>query len=179
MNAPQSSNLVVAFFQRHPWIASGNPLYVLSAACILVGAYQVLVPLYADPALAMEKFACVLTLNLYEVALLAVAIVIVTWRRAFDDAVAVTVILAMFLVVTPITLDTVAPDFPGPTLLLGFAGLILAVPKLYGLQRYVIGRDDALRIAGVTVLLVWNLLMPAILGFRNNGRIAEDIGEIW
>jgi hypothetical protein len=141
---------------------------------------MVLVPLYNQPDLRLEKFACVLTLNLYELSLLAVALLIVTWRRAFDDAVAVTVISAIFLIVTPITLDTAAPGNANATLLLGLGGLLLALPKLWAMQRYVTGTHSALRIAGLTVLLAWNLLMPGVLSYGfGPGAETQAVRPIW
>jgi hypothetical protein len=161
------------------WLRGGSSLYLVSAACILVGVDQLIVPVYENPDAAWEKFRCLAALNFYEIMLLAVALVIVLWKHVVDDAAALAGLIAAFLVASAVALDTIAPDFSGPALALGAAGLILALGKLYALDAYVTGGMRGIRLLGVAVLLLWNFLMPGIMGLVNAHHLGETFRQAW
>ncbi|MCE9592082.1 MAG: hypothetical protein K8S99_16365 [Planctomycetes bacterium] len=167
-------------FDRRPWVLGGSIFYLASAVCILTGVYQIIVPIYKNDAAAMEKFGCLLTLNVYELLLLAVTLLIVVWRHVTDDAILLTFLIAAFLIGSATALDTVAPGFPGPTLAFGAAGLLLAAGKLYAMGRWITGRLGWLTLAGLGALLAWNSLMPGLLGLvMAQGLLVVPLREAW
>lgn len=147
-------------------------MYAVSAGCIMVGIAQILLSrgapaAFVDPKIAeqqtLEKFYGLVTLSLYEAALLAVAMLILLARRVYDDAIALTLLIAIFLVGTTVALDTVAPDFPDAVLLFGLAGLCMACAKLLALRQYILHAMPAAMLVGLLALMIWNCLMPAAL----------------
>lgn len=164
-------------FQLPPWLWAPCALYVISAACILIGIAQIIVPIYQDADLslrrAMEKFQCLVALNVYEIALLAVALTILLLRRVYDDAVALTLLISLFLVASAIGLDTVAPQFAMPAMLFGLAGLLMAAAKLFALNRFIVGAMPVAMTIGLVILLLWNFLMPGLMGMLFK-RIMDD-----
>ena len=159
------------------WLWAPCALYAISAACILLGITKIIVPVYDDALHAerrmLEKFSCLIAMNLYELALLGVTFLILFWRSVFDDAIALTLLICIFLVGSAITLDTVAPDFPVASMLFGAAGLLAAWAKLFALNRFVVGKMTWLMLAGVAGLLAWNCLMPGVLGLILKQQIAD------
>lgn len=153
----------------------GSVLYLLSAVCILSGVVLLLAPLYQipDPPVArlLEKFHAVGVLHLYELMLLGCALAILYWRRATDDAVSLTVLIAAFLVASGIALDTIAVHFPLPTLLIGVGATCVAAMKLHALKRFVTGAFGPLPFAGLAIVLGWNFLTPALLGFAQAASV--------
>jgi hypothetical protein len=162
------------------WLWAPAALYTVSAACILYGVAQIIVPVVSQPNAAVEKFYSLAALNLYEIALLFVALLIVLWRRVYDDAVALTVLIALFMIASATALDTVAPDFHEPVLLFGIAGVLMASAKMYSLDRLIVGELGWPIAAGLAVLLLGNFLMPAVLGFNQaNDVIQDDLRDVW
>ena len=163
-----------------PWVLGGSIFYLASAVCILVGVYQVVVPLYNQPDIALEKFGCLATLNIYELLVIAITLLIVLWRHVTDDAVLLAFLIAAFLIGSATALDTVAPDFPGPTLAFGAAGLLLAMAKVYTLGRWITGRMSRLTVTGLVFLLAWNFLMPGVLGLiMSHGLVVAPLRQAW
>ncbi|MCX5660632.1 MAG: hypothetical protein NTW19_13055 [Planctomycetota bacterium] len=146
------------------WLWGGNPFYIASAACILVGLFQVLTPIYDKPELAYEKFFSLVSLQAYSLMLLGVTLLILQWKNVVDDAVALTVLISLFVVGSAAGLDTIASGNPGPTLLFAFAGLVLSTTTVWGLHARVVGRFAPLALAGLGGLLLWSLAMPTLLG---------------
>ncbi len=161
----ETNAIAPGFWRKHrDFFIGGNPLYIISAGCILAGVFDVVVPIYKKPDLVVEQFAALIALGVYELALLAVTLIILRWRRIYEDAVALTVLISMFMVTSAVTLNTVAPTFPDAALALGVAGLILAGIKMAALDRLVVGPIGRLRHIGVGVLLAWNFLAPGLMG---------------
>ncbi|MEX2214373.1 MAG: hypothetical protein WD768_09615 [Phycisphaeraceae bacterium] len=153
-------------FHLPSWLWAPYALYAVSAACILVGISQIILPIYAkpdDPPM-LELLYALGALNLYEVAVIGVALVLVLWLKVVDDVIALTLIIGIFLIASTIALDQVASYFPAQAILFGVAGLILAALKLGAIHRYVTGRFERLLLVGLLGLLAWNALMPGLLG---------------
>jgi hypothetical protein len=161
-------------------VRGGHVLYVASAACILIGIAQIIIPAYKERALAAASLQGWGTLNIYELALLAAALALVLWRRVWDDAVSLTLLAVAFLVGTSITLDTVGPAKPYLALGLGVLGLALAAGKLAALARWVTARVNAWAIAGAGVLLAWNFLIPGVLGWKlAHAPLDDNVRPLW
>ena len=167
---PGSVRVQIAFLPA--WLWAPCALYAISAACILVGISKVIVPLYDKPDFhdQMEKFHCLIALNVYELALMGVALLILLWRQVYDDAIALTLLIAIFLIASAIALDTIAPDYPMPALLFGVAGLFAAAAKMFSLHRFITGAIRPSLLLGIMLLLAGNFLMPGLLAHIGSGR---------
>lgn len=161
-----------------PWLWAPYALYAISAMCILIGISKIILPIHnpaasaaagaATPeqwvAQAFDKFYCILALHAYEIAILGVALLILLWRQVVDDAIALTLLVAIFLVGSTVTLDTIAPEFREPSRWFALAGIATAAAKLFSLHRFILGGIHPFMLAAVALLLLWNFLMPVLLG---------------
>ena len=80
------------------WPGGASVLYLVSAACLLGGVGMILAPAAGLEDRIAERLAMVGTVLTYTGALLGVACLVCHWRRDHDDAVALSVLLALFLV---------------------------------------------------------------------------------
>ncbi|MHC4883978.1 MAG: hypothetical protein ACYTGH_02730, partial [Planctomycetota bacterium] len=112
-----------------------------------------------------ELLPCVGAIHLYEILLLGITLTIVLWKRVHDDAVSLTILIALFLVVSGITVDTVANASPSAALWIGTGSFGLALVKLSALARLIRMPMGWLEGMGCALLLAWNFLMPGILAF--------------
>lgn len=159
---------------RRRTIAGGSPLYLLSAACILYGLSQLLVPLYEPfDVPATDGFYCVGAINLYELALLGVALLIL-WRNVKDDAVSLAVLIGLFLVASAATLNVVAAAAPVQTLIISGCLVVLAGVKLYMMHRRIVRPFAPWQVGALTVMAVWNFTMPNVLASTINIRADRE-----
>ena len=102
INTPLTLDNIKSFLR----LTGGSPLYCLSAVFIAYGIVKVLGPILAASESLRGALPCILTLHVYELALLAVLIVIVS-RKVVDDAISVGVLIAVFMVGTSMALGSV------------------------------------------------------------------------
>ena len=93
-------------------LTGGSILYCLSAASIIYGIGQIIGPSLAKSILLSQTLPCLFAINLYEIALLAVLVIIVRFRNVTDDAVSLLILIALFLVTSGLTLGTLTPGSP-------------------------------------------------------------------
>ena len=144
-------------------VNGGSVLYCLSAMCVIYGIAAVLGPVFARSFLLGETLPCIIALNVYEVALLAVLLMIVVWQDVTDDAVSLVVLSGVFLVVTGIALTTTSNSEPRWVLLIGACGFALAMGKVFVLRRFIGMSIGPVLWAGLAVVLGWNFLAGAWL----------------
>ena len=144
-------------------LSGGSILYCLSAMCVIYGIGAVLGPVFAGTFTLADTLPCIVALNVYELALLAVLVVIVMWQDVTDDAISLVVLVALFLVVTGIALTTTSPLKSGPpwVLLLGASCFVLAMGKVFVLKRFIGMRISANLWSGLALVLGWNFLAGA------------------
>ncbi|HCD33650.1 MAG TPA: hypothetical protein DER01_14670 [Phycisphaerales bacterium] len=163
----------------HKGLLTGSLFYLLSAASILIGLTKILVPIFDADGQVQEKLWSVGVINLYEVGLLAVLLVVM-WRKVYDDAVSLTMLVAVFLVASTVTLNVVAAQLPWIVLGLGVAGLGLCIGKLTLICRCVTGRLPMMSLLGVMILMVGNLAMPGIMGYiQSHQGTNGQLHELW
>ena len=156
-------------------LTGGSILYCLSALSIVYGIAQVLGPLLAQTDALREALPCIGALATYEIALLAVLLVIVLWRHVRDDAISLVVLVALFLVATALALSTVANSGPAAAFYIGLGCAGLGLAKLYTIRRYV-GLDlGTLSFVAAALVLVSNCL-----GGAHFARLLEEstTGEV-
>ena len=162
------------------WPALVPFLYIVSAALLLWGIGQVVIPAYHQTPPSNEKYLALVSINFYEVALLVVTLLTVLWRRVHEDATALIVLMAVFLVGSATVIDPATRGVPWLALLFGCGGLALAAGKLLILARTTIGRLTPATAGGVGVLLAWNFLMPAVLSLALvHGALDPQLVALW
>jgi len=113
-------------------------------------------------------------LNVYELALLAVLVLIVVWRHVTDDAISLVILVALFLVASGMTLGVVAPSGLNICLTIGLGSAILGLGKLYVLRRYVSLRIGTMSALGLALILMWNFLGSSLMARPLMARTATD-----
>jgi len=155
-------------------VTGGSVLYCLSALSLVYGVAQIIGPPLAKSGALGDILPCVAVLNAYELALLAVLVLIVVWRNVTDDAISLVILVALFLVASGMTLGVVAPSGLDICLAIGLASVVLGLAKLYVLRRYISLRIGALSILGLALILVWNFLGPSLMARPLMARTATD-----
>jgi hypothetical protein len=155
-------------------LTGGSVLYCLSALSIVYGITQIVGPPLAKSGALGDILPCVAVLNAYELALLAVLVLIVVWRNVTDDAISLVILVALFLVASGMTLGVVAPSGLDICLAIGFASVILGLAKLYVLRRYVSLQVGALSVLGLALILAWTFLGPSLMARPLMARTATD-----
>ena len=84
LDAPLSLEVLKDFFGS----ISGSLLYCLSAIFVAYGIVKVLGPVLSESQALQDAFPCIFTLHVYELALLAVLILVVS-RKVVDDAMSI------------------------------------------------------------------------------------------
>ncbi len=146
------------------WPAASSMVFLLSAACLLGGAWTVFSALGIDPDQVRERLGMIGTVHLYELALVGVALLLCRFQRANPDAIGPVILGACFVVGSAVTLDLVSIDRPWWTLLVGGIGLLAAVGKAKVLRHIGGGASALLLLTVLSLLVAWNLLWPAAMG---------------
>ncbi|MFH1369924.1 MAG: hypothetical protein ABII09_01350 [Planctomycetota bacterium] len=149
-------------FKRFFAFTGGSFLYCLSAAFVAYGIVNLMGPILSKGEAFKESLPCIFTLHFYELALLAVLILIVT-RKVVDDAISVLVIIALFLVGTSIALGSVADTGITGGFWLGLAGIAIAFSKFCVMRRFAGIKLRILSILGLGLVMVCNYLGPVSL----------------
>ena len=156
-------------FKPHPVkhflsLTGGSILYCLSAASIIYGIGQIIGPTLAKSILLTRTLPCLLAINLYELALLAVLVVIVRFRNVTDDAVSLLVLIGLFIITSGLVLGTLTPGNPEACFYIGLACIGLAMGKLYTLRRLIRFPVGTLSLIGFGFIFVWNFLAAPLMG---------------
>ena len=155
-------------------LTGGSVLYCLSALSIVYGITQIIGPPLAKSGVFTDILPCVAVLNAYELALLAVLVLIVVWHNVTDDAISLVILVALFLVASGMTLGVVAPSGLDICLAIGFASVVLGLAKLYVLRRFISLRIGALSVLGLALILAWNFLGPSLMARPLMARTSTD-----
>ena len=155
-------------------LTGGSILYCLSALSIIYGITQIVGPPLATSNALGDILPCVFVLNGYELALLGVLVLIVTWRHVTDDAISLVLLVAVFLVGSGMTLGVVAPSGLDICLALGITCTVLGLGKLYVLRRFIALRFGGLACLGMALILGWNFLASALMARPMMARTATD-----
>jgi hypothetical protein len=155
-------------------LTGGSILYCLSALSIVYGIAQIIGAPLAKSSVLGDILPCVMVLSIYELALLAVLVLIVVWRNVTDDAISLVILVALFLVASGMTLGVVAPSGLDICLTIGVASAALGLVKLYVLRRYISLRIGVLSVLGLAIILAWNFLGSSLMARPIMARTATD-----
>ena len=155
-------------------LTGGSILYCLSALSIVYGIAQIVGPPLATSDALRDILPCVFVLNGYELALLGVLVLIVTWRHVTDDAISLVLLVAVFLIGSGMTLGVVAPSGLDICLAIGLVCTLLGLGKLYVLRRYIALQFGGLAGLGMAIILAWNFLASSLMARPIMARTATD-----
>jgi hypothetical protein len=150
--------LIKSFFE----LTGGSLLYCLSAVFVAYGIVKVLGPILAESSGLKEALPCIGTLHVYELALLSVLVLIVS-RKVVDDAISITILIALFLVATGIAQGSVTEKDFSASLYLGLGGIVLALGKFSVMRRFARIPFRALSVAGLGILVTYNYVGPVLM----------------
>lgn len=142
-------------------VTGGSILYCVSAVLVAYGIVNVLGPVLTKDSF-WEAFPCILTLHVYELALLGVLILIVA-KKVVDDAISVTFLIALYLIGTSIAFGSVADRAIPVSLWVGAVSIALAFGKLYALRHLAKLPLCSISLLGLMGLVACNYLGPVIL----------------
>ena len=146
------------------WPAGASLLYLVSAAFLLGGAAIVLAPGSADEGRISERVALLFTVEIYLAAIAGLAALVCRWKPGNGDAVALLVLMALFIPGMNAGLATIATQHPLISVLAGGVGLVLAGGYLTVIQRRVTGPWTWTLLAPLLVMQAWHALAPGLLG---------------
>ena len=146
------------------WPAGASLLYLVSAAFLLGGAAIVLAPGSADEGRISERVALLFTVEIYVAAIAGLAALVCRWKPGNGDAVALLVLMALFVPGMNAGLATIATQHPLVSVLAGGVGLMLAGGYLIVIQRRVTGPWSWALMAPLLVIQAWHALAPGLLG---------------
>jgi hypothetical protein len=143
-------------------LTGGSLFYCLSAVFVAYGIVKVMGPILSGGESLLSALPCILTLHIYEIALLGVLILIVS-KKVVDDAVSVVILMALFLVGTSIALGSVADKGITPSFFVGLVGIVVAFGKFYSMKRFARVPFGVLSVLGLGVLMACNYLGPVLM----------------
>ncbi len=143
-------------------LTGGSVFYCLSAVLTAYGIVKMLGPALSEGKGFWAALPCILTLHVYELALLGVLVLIVR-RQIVDDAVSIAVLIALFLIGTSMALGSVADRDTLNSFYLGLLGAALALEKLYAMKRFTRIPFGILSMPGLWALVACNYLGPVMM----------------
>ncbi len=158
----------------------GSIFYCISAVLVAYGVVKLLGPVLSGTETIMAAMPCIGTLAVYELALLAVLALIVS-RKVVDDAISVTLILALYMVATSMAMGSVAERDIRFAVYPALFGTILGVGKFYVLRRYIRIPFGKLSMVGLSGLIAINYFGPILMAHSIQTDTANELGRrgVW
>ncbi|MHC4529316.1 MAG: hypothetical protein ACYS29_15685 [Planctomycetota bacterium] len=126
------------------------------------GIVNVMGPVLVKGESLKDALPCIITLGVYELALLGVLVLIVS-RQVIDDAVSVAVLIALFLVGTSMALGSVADKGVSASFYVGLVGVGVAFGKLCVMRHFAGIGFRVASLVGLVGLVGCNYLGPVLL----------------
>lgn len=158
----------------------GSIFYCISAVLVAYGVVKLLGPVLSDTETIMAAMPCIGTLAVYELALLGVLALIVS-RKVVDDAISVTLILAIYMVATSVAMGSVAERDLRFAVYPAAIGTILGVGKFYVLRRFIAIPFGVLSMLGLSGLVAVNYFGPILMAHSIQTDAANELGRrgVW
>lgn len=157
-------------------LTGGSLFYCLSAVFITYGIHNVITPILKNGKSISQALPCIFTLHVYELALLAVLILIVS-RKVVDDAISVMVIIALFLVGTSMTLGAVINLNISAGMWIGLGSIVLAFGKFMAIRRFAKVPFTILTLVGLMLMVACNYLGPALLAHSFASEPTQELAR--
>ena len=149
-------------WKRFSQLTGGSILYCISAVLIIYGVVKLMGPVLSGEGVLKDALPCILTLHVYELALLGVLVLIVS-RKVVDDAISIVILMALFLVGTSMALGSVTDKGIAACLYIGLVSIVLAFGKFHVVRRYVRIPFRTLSLVGLGGLIGINYLGPILM----------------
>lgn len=166
--------VAVREIRPRPWIVrmvvENNPFYLLSAACMLASCLALTNSLSWIPIATRRLMTLIVTLNVYEAALLGIGLFLITRRRLRRDGKMLLVLQAFFLVdFTFLNAEIATADLRLGAWVNAIL-FVLAVVKLYVVLRLLKPDFTPLQFAFVMLQMLVLFATPSVLWWLNDGR---------
>lgn len=149
-------------WKRFSQLTGGSILYCLSAVLIIYGIVKLMGPVLSGKGVLKDALPCILTLHVYELALLGVLVLIVS-RKVVDDAISIVILMALFLVGTSMALGSVTDKGLAACLYIGLVSILVAFGKFHVVRRYVRIPLRVMSLIGLGGLIAINYLGPVLM----------------
>ena len=149
-------------WKRFSQLTGGSILYCLSAVLIIYGVVKLMGPVLSGEGVLKDALPCILTLHVYELALLGVLVLIVS-RKVVDDAISIVILMALFLVGTSMALGSVTDKGLAACLYIGLVSIVVAFGKFHVVRRYVRIPFRVMSLVGLGGLITINYLGPVLM----------------
>ncbi|MHC4112021.1 MAG: hypothetical protein ACYSUY_13185 [Planctomycetota bacterium] len=149
-------------WKRFSQLTGGSILYCLSAVLIIYGVVKLMGPVLSGEGVLKDALPCILTLHVYELALLGVLVLIVS-RKVVDDAISIVILMALFLVGTSMALGSVTDKGLAACLYIGIVSIVVAFGKFHVVRRYVRIPFRVMSLIGLGGLIAINYLGPVLM----------------
>ncbi len=156
------------------WPAGASLLYLMSAASLLGGAAWILGPGSADASRLIERGILVATVAIYVAALGLLSWLVARWQRGNPDAIALLVLLAVFLPGMPACFTALSQNHPGATCLLGVATLFQTIAIVRAVNGPVCSTFHPAALGLLGVMQLWNCLSPGFLGLAYGESVRPE-----
>lgn len=162
---------VTAFFRRN----AGALLYSLSALSIFAGLNLLIGPLLRASDRLRDILPCIGALQMYELGVLAVALLLVLWRTEMEDTVTLVVLISLFLAGSGLLLDLVVTDNRAWSWGLGLGALALAGTKLALVRRHLLRQPWGWLMPAISAIVVWTFAVPLMLSELWRAGMGPDV----
>ncbi len=161
-------------------LTGGSIFYCISAVLVAYGVVKLLGPVLSDTETIMAAMPCIGTLAVYELALLGVLALIIS-RKVVDDAISVTLIVALYMVATSMATGSVAERDIRFAVYPALFGTILGAGKFYVLRRWIRIPFGNLSMVGLSGLIAINYFGPILMAHSIQTDTANELGRrgIW
>jgi hypothetical protein len=149
-------------WKRFSQLTGGSILYCISAVLIIYGIVKLMGPVLSAEGVLKDALPCILTLHIYELALLGVLALIVS-RKVDDDAISIVILIALFLVGTSMALGSVTDKGLATCLYIGLVSILVAFGKFHIVRRYVRIPFRVMSLVGLGGLIAINYLGPVLM----------------
>ncbi|MBN2588680.1 MAG: hypothetical protein JXA96_02370 [Sedimentisphaerales bacterium] len=175
-DTPFNLETVKSFFR----FTGGSLFYCISAVFIAYGIVNLMGDVLSSEVPFRKALPCIITLHAYELALLAVLMLIV-WRKVVDDAISLIIFIALFLIGTSMALGTVADKDISLCTWIAIIGIVLAFGKFFAMWRFVGIKFKILSVIGLGIIISYNYLSPILLAksMADNPAQVADRRNLW
>ncbi len=177
---PKTISEEISDIKRFLNLTGGSFIYCLSAAFIAYGITKIMGPILAQGDSLIKALPCIITLHVYELAILG-ALLLVVYKKVVDDAISLVILIALLLIGTSITQGAVADTNINLALLLAVIAFLIALIKLFMMHRFTKIPFKQLSIIGLSLLIICNYFAPIFLAkaIASNPTQESARRELW
>lgn len=180
-NAVTLERRLAYLFRRYIIGSGANILYCLSIMAILYGVCGMIGPVLEKSEFLFRKLACIGAMSLYEIGLFGVLSLILFLKKGLDDAVSLSIYVALFIVGTAIGISTISNDNYKISFGVGFACALLASGKNFLMRKNLKMAFDKWITGGTGIFFVWNFFISSLMAYLLLDSIVprESLRIVW